>query len=108
MNKAEKIISLVLDREVYAVFPNYEGGDDKYMGAYLISCALLRHFKKHIVSDFGKTMFENENSIKEIERLLNHKVSFYCRSILHGDVERDGAERMLQHIKEQFTLIISQ
>ena len=104
MNKAEKIIKLVLDQELYNM--HFEG--DEHMGAHLLKSALCNHFRKHIQSFAGKTMFESENSVKEIEKLLNRKVSFYCRSILHGDVEKQGSDKMLKHIKEQFTLIISQ
>ena len=103
---AERIINLTLDQEVYNVFRS-RIDEDRRMGAYILANNLRMHFKRHIHSFYGKTMFYSKDGIERIKDILNRKMGVYIRRFDNAK-EKAGAVKMYKHIQRETNKIIQE
>ena len=103
VSKATKVMRLVSDGEVNKLF---DWGDERTIGAMVFNSNLRKHFEKEIGSFMGKTMFDSDKGIERIEKILNRKLTYFMRRF-DTPIEREGAEKMFEHIKKEFDKIKS-
>ena len=101
---AEKIMSLVLDQEVFSVS---QIKDKERLGALVFQSNLRKHFSKHIQSFYGKTMFDSSDGIEKIKAILGKKMIFYMRRF-DNESEKIGATKIYKHIQKEFNNLTKQ